>query len=141
MSRILILLTLLVLSSFAQSANELIECTITIENIKGSEGKLVIAVFDNEEDYLEKDVLNKEIKVTGNATEVVKLMLPAGEYAVAVFHDLNNNHELDKNLIGWPQEAFGFSNKSMGMFGPPTYNESKFTIPSTSEIKVKLKHL
>ena len=135
------IVVLVVTAALYFSFNDQVECTIAIENIKGKEGKLVIAVFDNEDDYLKNDLLNKEVVVTGKPTELVKLKLPRGEYAIAVFHDINGNKELDKNMVGWPQEAFGFSNKSLGMFGPPSFKETKFTVPSSSPIKVKLKHL
>ena len=36
--------------------------------------------------------------------------LPAGVYAVSVFHDENMNQKLDKNFVGVPKEEYGASN-------------------------------
>ncbi len=55
--------------------------------------------------------------------------LPYGEYAIKVFHDENDNEELD---IGWrgPEERYGFSNDARGMMGPADWEEAKFSIDS-----------
>ena len=36
--------------------------------------------------------------------------LPAGEYAIVAFHDLDGDEDFDRNLIGIPAEPYGFSN-------------------------------
>ena len=36
-----------------------------------------------------------------------RIGLPEGEYAISLFHDENENKELDTNFIGIPKEAFG----------------------------------
>ncbi len=141
MNKIICALTLLLLTSFDLANDKMMECSIAIENIKATEGKLVIAIFDCKENFLKKDVYNKSYLVTGSSSMNIKIKLPEGEYSVAVFHDTNNNGELDKNILGWPQEAFGFSNKSMGLIGPPSYNDTKFDLTENTEVKVKLKHL
>jgi uncharacterized protein (DUF2141 family) len=46
--------------------------------------------------------------------------LPAGDYGVAVIHDENMNHKLDRNFLGIPKEGFGFANNPhVGMSAPP----------------------
>lgn len=46
--------------------------------------------------------------------------LAPGDYAVAVIHDENQNHKLDRNFIGWPREGFGFANNPhVGLSAPP----------------------
>ena len=43
--------------------------------------------------------------------------LPAGRFAVAVFHDENDNGEIDTDFLGIPKEGYGFSRGATGMFG------------------------
>ena len=54
--------------------------------------------------------------------------LPAGDYAVVVFHDSNDNGEIDHNLIGMPKEQLGFSNafKLSLTSGLPTFDKLRF---------------
>lgn len=45
--------------------------------------------------------------------------LPAGRYAIQAYHDANDDHTVDRNLIGLPVEEFGFSRSPpLGLHGP-----------------------
>ena len=41
---------------------------------------------------------------------MLQFNLPAGNYAVQVMHDENENNKLDTNFMGMPIEGYGFSN-------------------------------
>lgn len=58
--------------------------------------------------------------------------VPPGTYAVRLYHDENDNGELDTNMFGVPQEPFGFSNDARGRMGPPDFEEAAFTVDSDS---------
>lgn len=57
-----------------------------------------------------------------------------GEYAMAVFHDENANNDLDRNLFGIPSEGTGASNDAHNMFGPPSYDDARFTYPRDARV-------
>lgn len=57
--------------------------------------------------------------------------VPPGVYAVQVFHDGNNNGEVDRNLLGMPTEGVGFSRDAPIMFGPPSFEDAKVSISGT----------
>jgi uncharacterized protein (DUF2141 family) len=68
--------------------------------------------------------------------------VPAGEYAVVVFHDINDNGTIDHNLLGIPSETLGFSNgfKLSLTSGLPTFDKLRFThrdVPQTVSLAVK----
>ena len=66
--------------------------------------------------------------------------LPPGHYAVAVFQDTNGNHRLDTNVLGIPTEPYGFSNDAAGVTGPPTFDNAKFTVgTSSAAITIRLR--
>jgi len=50
-----------------------------------------------------------------------------GEYAVSVFHDENSNGKLDRNFMGMPKEGVGASDDAVGHFGPPKYDDARFS--------------
>ncbi len=52
--------------------------------------------------------------------------IPHGTYAVACFHDENDNGKLDTGLFGIPTEGTVVSNHAKGSFGPPKYDDAKF---------------
>ena len=51
-----------------------------------------------------------------------------GLYAVAVYHDENDNHKFDRNWIGLPTEGFGVSNDPTFYLAPPSFEESAFEV-------------
>jgi len=53
--------------------------------------------------------------------------IPAGEYALLVYYDENDNLEIDKNFIGIPTEPLGFSNNYRPK-GPPSFTRAAFTL-------------
>lgn len=52
--------------------------------------------------------------------------VPPGEYAVAVYHDENDNGRLDRGVFGIPVEGTGASNDARGSFGPPSFASARF---------------
>ena len=51
--------------------------------------------------------------------------LPAGDYAIKVFQDADDDGELDFGIMG-PSEAYGFSNGARATFGPPAWEAARF---------------
>ena len=46
---------------------------------------------------------------------------------------------MDKNMMGIPKEAYGFSNNAKGFFGKPDYKDVKFELKSSEkQIDIKL---
>ena len=116
------------------------ELKITITNIYPVKGKLYIAVYDNEEDYMdiEKVAFQKVVPINGETEQIVIEGVPDGEYAVTVFQDLNENGELDTSSIGFPREPYGFSNDARGSFGPPKFRKAKFDVAGNTSISIEL---
>lgn len=101
---------------------------VTVKNIKEQKGTIRVGLFTNEDDFLKKVAEGKVVKATGTEIRVVFENLKAGEYAVSVIHDANENGELDTNGIGMPKEGFAFGNNAMGMFGPPSFDKAKVVL-------------
>ena len=57
--------------------------------------------------------------------------IPAGRYAIAVYHDANGNGRLDRSAIGFPQEPYGFSN-DVGRTSIPTFSGALVTVSAPS---------
>jgi len=73
------------------------------------------------------------------SAQVVFADLPAGVYAVSVFHDENMNEKLDKNFMGVPKEGYGASNNPKKKMGPPNFEETKFQLGGTEQsVEIKL---
>lgn len=51
--------------------------------------------------------------------------IPAGTYALACFHDENDNKKLDTGLFGIPTEGTVVSRRAKGVMGPPSFDDAK----------------
>ncbi len=132
---------IVMLSSFF--ANAQCELHVHVNNLKKNKGKVVVALFNKEGDFLKKDYKNKVVNINGDLEAVAVFKnLPQGTYAVSVIHDENENKELDANFVGIPKEAFGFSRDAKGGFGPPSFDAASFSlVTGRKEISIRLTHL
>ena len=65
--------------------------------------------------------------------------LPRGVYAVAAYHDEDNNNEMKSNFLGIPREGTAATNNAEGTFGPPSFKDASFRLGATGfEQTVKL---
>ena len=54
--------------------------------------------------------------------------LPAGDYAVKAFHDVDGDGEMDTNPFGMPTEPYAFSNNAVGNMGPARWDRARFAV-------------
>ena len=93
----------------------------------------MVGIYDSEATFLTDDGRIAEAKVpTTNAKKgIVTLkfdLLIDKNYAIAAYHDVNNNEALDKNFFGIPKEGYGFSNNARGIFGSPSFEQAAFPL-------------
>ena len=118
------------------------ELKITVSNISPLEGELYIAVYNSPETYMDTTAtaMRKIVTVTGETQTILLKNLSPGNYAIAIFQDLNANGLLDTKGIGVPAEPFGFSNDARGSVGPPEYKDALLILDSpTKEITINVK--
>lgn len=124
-------LLLLTFSGIAQEEQNKITITVTVENAKNDNGKILIDLHTQDTFLKGKGIESLESKVeNGKATFTFKNVTP-GEYALLVLHDENENYTMDFETNGMPKESYGTSNNSMS-FGPPQFNEAKFSVADES---------
>ena len=52
----------------------------------------------------------------------------SGPFAIAVFHDENENREFDTGFFGIPVEGYGFANDARVVFGPPSFEAASVVV-------------
>jgi len=124
----------LALPSFAH------DLTLQVENIKSSQGDLLVAVYDKAEHYNTNTnwVAVKKVKMEATKMALAFAGLPAGNYAIKLFQDENGNGQIDMNSMGIPTEPYGFSNNG-GSYGPPSFDEAKVVVDKATEIEIQLR--
>ncbi|MCB0579276.1 MAG: DUF2141 domain-containing protein [Phaeodactylibacter sp.] len=104
---------------------------LNIQNLETAGGEVHIALFGSEADFMETEKRVVGLVVPIKSREPLQVTLgnfPFGTYAIAVFHDLNNNGKLDKNALGIPTEPYAFSNNPRAKWRSPTFREACFEL-------------
>jgi len=115
-------------------------CTITIHltGLDSNEGKLQVGLYSSEETWLGQPFKGAEVSIKDNEAMVVFKDVPYGVYAASAVHDEDSNGKLNTGAFGIPSEPYANSRGAKGMFGPPKWEDAKFTI-STSEVTEDIK--
>ena len=106
------------------------DLTVALDGLRSDNGILMIAVFDSAAKFRNEgqEVAALRLRARQGPSRVTLAGLPAGAYAIAAYHDENGNGRLDANLLGVPTEGYGFSNDARGSFGPPGFDDARFTL-------------
>jgi uncharacterized protein (DUF2141 family) len=118
------------------------ELRVTVRGVKSSEGDVKVGL------YATPEAFDKRQRTFGAASpahpgEVVVVFhdLPPGRYGLAVLNDLNSNGEMDNNLLGFPQEPFGFGNDAKINLAPPAFADMTVAVGNgVTETVVKLRN-
>ena len=119
---------------------------VEVNNIKKA-GEIHVAVYDNAEAF-EADrgkkggaapgIVDGTIVMVEAGTSTFEYKLPAGQYAVGIFHDVNLNNKMDNNFLGLPREQYGFSNNARALFGPPSFEDAAFELNGVTKQSIDL---
>ena len=108
--------------------------TVEILGLESARGQVRIAVFDNEEDWLNNAVHATVVDLEDREFSWTFEEVREGELGIVVLHDRNANGKNDRNLIGIPKEPYGFSNNLRATFGPPKWSKAKFQVEAGENI-------
>jgi uncharacterized protein (DUF2141 family)/peptidoglycan/LPS O-acetylase OafA/YrhL len=113
---------------------------VEITNIHSANGKVVVSLCNSPKDFPEAKSPFKSLTVpiSGNSAEAVFTDVPYGTYAITLFHDENNNNQLDMNG-STPAEGYGASKNPAGF---PSFSGCKFTVTHEEEVQtIKMNYL
>lgn len=132
---------LVVLSGFMLFPLSKSNLIVEVKSIPNSKGNIFIGLFRPKDEFpvFGKQYIGKIIPVSGGKLSYSFNELAEGKYAVAVFHDENKNGKLDKNYLGIPVEAYGFSNNARRTFSAPSFEEAEINVKSDVIISISLK--
>lgn len=117
---------------------------IQVQGVRSSKGTLVAVLYgDKPSEFLKKGARVARERVParpGSVTLCLEAPRP-GVYAVAVYHDENDNRRFDRSWTGLPSEGFGVSNNPRPFLRAPTHSESAFEVGSGHSVtKIDLRY-
>jgi uncharacterized protein (DUF2141 family) len=105
---------------------------IHVTGFRNTKGLLGAELFTSSAGWpedVDKSFRHEHFPIEGNHATARFDHLPAGKYGVVVLHDENENQKLDRNLLMFPKEGFGFANNPHVLLVAPPIE--KATIPVT----------
>ena len=116
--------------------------TVNLSSLRSSKGKVGCLLYSGPRGFPVDPtaaIQNKWSPIDAGTASIRFDDVSAGTYAVACFHDENDNGKMDKGLFGIPSEGVVVSNHAKGTLGPPKYDDAKFQfsgVPSHIDLKM-----
>ena len=106
-------------------------------------GKIVILLFPRAEGFpleFAKAAAAKQVEIDAKTltADAVFDKIPQGAYAAVVLHDDNLSGKMEYDSGGIPTKGYGISNNPARRDGPPTAEESEFTLDKP-ELAIEIK--
>lgn len=113
---------------------------VTVDGVRSSRGQILIALHDTPASFTSRwsgAVATLRVPAGQRPVVVTFRDVPPGIYALIAVHDEDDDGQMTKSLIGFPQEGFGTSNNP-GFLGPPRFRAARFTLDSPARIAIRM---
>lgn len=112
------------------------DLTVEAAGIRSDAGSVFVIVYNEarafKSDRIDKAFAVAAMAVTGERARITLHGVPAGPYAVSLFHDENNNGDLDMRR-GVPKEGYGISN-SRDRFDEPDFARAAVAVDGEDRV-------
>ena len=116
---------------------------VTVTGIKNAKGVIQLAICPPNAGFPDckgKVVRSAKLTIVNGQAYGRFDGLPAGNYAVSVFHDANSNAKLD-TFAGIPKEGYGFSRNPGFKPRAPKFAEAEVVVQGAAKTTIKLRYL
>ena len=116
---------------------------VTVTGIKNAKGVIQLAICPANAGFPDckgKIVRSGKLTIANGQARASFPGLPAGSYAVSVFHDANSNGKLD-TFAGIPKEGYGFSRNPGFKPRAPKFAEAELVVQGNVQATIKLRYL
>ena len=137
--RNILLAALLFLTVFSVFGQQTANIALEIQSVEGTNGQLIIGIFDNPIDFKNKEHPYKAVKLNITDSKVLYKFsdIPNGNYALAVFHDANTDGKMNVKSMKIPVEGVGTSGV-MPKMRAPKFADAKFSLENDTLIVIRL---
>ena len=116
---------------------------VSVEGIRNNQGSIRIALWSTPEAFTKGELAQVKDSAVARVGEVVFSFggLHPGPYALASYHDEDDDVTFDQSWIGLPAEGLGFSNDAWIEFGPPSFEEAMVKVgPGPQWTRISLRY-
>ena len=116
------------------------DLSVEVQGARSAQGQVAAAVFSEAGTWMKTELaVQSQMAPAGDKVVIVFRDLAPGRYAVTAFHDENGNNKLDTNLIGMPQEPYGFSRNAQGRMGQPRFDDAALDVQADTQNAIVLR--
>lgn len=116
--------------------------TVTVQGVLPQKSMLLVGLFDELRYKVKPPPFHQDGPAKSPVTVVTFRNLKPGRYAVKVLQDMNGNSDMDKTLIGIPEEPFGLSNDIKPVASEPGFDRTGFEVrPGDNAIVINLQQM
>ena len=118
---------------------------MAVTGARSAAGNVTVTLYGpRREDFLARGarLARQRVPLAGAAAAEACFALSApGDYALAVYHDENNDRDFNRTALGLPAEGYGFSNDAPATLGLPDFDQVRFTLPpGESRVTIRLRY-
>lgn len=119
--------------------------TVTILGLQNQNSQICLRVYASELGFPlsnQSEVHSECTEATKNSATMKIPNLKPGTYAVSVVDDRNRDYQLNRNILGIPQEGFGISNNPQVSVaaGLPKFQDASFLLRENQTIDITMKY-
>lgn len=108
---------------------------VKVDGFEVEYGQVAVALFDEAGYKGGPQLRGQNAKVSGETVTLEFANMPAGEYGLKMYHDVDMNGQMNTNAFGLPTEPYAFSNNALGMMGPAKWDAAKFTVSENGAVQ------
>ena len=104
---------------------------VRVMGVAKPSGNITMTVYpDSSERFLAKGgkLARQRVPAQMPVTSACFVLPAAGQYAIAIYHDANDDHDFNRTFVGMPNEGFGFSRNPKTRLGLPSLSEVRFAV-------------
>ena len=109
---------------------------------KSEDGQAAVAIYLDDQGWPDGEgglFASAVVPISGGSAFTTFEDVPAGPFAVSVYHDENGDGTLDTNLVGIPSEDYGFSADASGVFGAPSFEEASLELQAGTSMQITVR--
>lgn len=113
---------------------------VNITDLKNHDGKVEIGLYSDNGTFPtpKKQYRMARVSIQANSAKYTFYNLPTGKYALAIYHDENDDKKCNKNILGIPTEAFCFSRNFRPFLSAPKFKDCSINLNGDRAISVKM---
>lgn len=118
---------------------------VTVVGLHSNDGEVYCALYSSADgfpDGFTKAAKKTTAKITNEQAVCEFSAVAPGVYAISAYQDENSNGKLDRNFMGMPKEGVGASNDAKASFGPPKFDDARFSYKGgLQQLTIHLRYL